>query len=516
MATEVVKIVDTGGGGDYSSLAAWEAGEQQDLVTADEIAVADCRCTTGAADTTAMTIDGWTTDDTRYIKIWTDPDQGYRHDGKWNTSAYRLEVSGAHAINNLEDNVFIFGLQVYQNPNAHDQYGIYNNGGNGVKIAYCIIKGDKDQTLYRQKGIHSQNINGETVYIWNNIIYNFKRDYSYGIFMASSYPIFVCYNNTVINCYYGVYNEGVDQPTYCTNNLSSGSILSDFTGTYDSDSDYNASSDTTAPGANSRTNQTFTFVDVANDDYHLDSTDTGAKDYGTDLSSDPYLSFTDDIDGETRSAPWDIGADEYVSGGGGETITLAAMSLQYAGESLLTNETFNLDPFSLSFTGKTLFTSEAFNLVRKSLFFSGKNMFLNESISLDRGALSFTGKTLFFNEALRLAKQALTWAGKELEAIQGYVVTLAAGVLSWAGRTLHLNETYSLARGILTFTGKSLAAFTGEMVSMAKGVLTWAGNAISTNEVITLAKGTLKFIGKSLRGLGRTVRSELSTWLKIK
>jgi len=60
-------------------------------------------------------------------------------------------------------------------------------------------------------------------------------------------------------------------------------------------------------------NRTFTFVDEANDDFHLASTDdTGAKDYGTDLSSDPNLSFNDDIDGDTRSGTWDIGADERI------------------------------------------------------------------------------------------------------------------------------------------------------------------------------------------------------------
>ncbi|MCK5081627.1 MAG: hypothetical protein KAR31_01850, partial [Candidatus Omnitrophica bacterium] len=55
------------------------------------------------------------------------------------------------------------------------------------------------------------------------------------------------------------------------------------------------------------------FVDEANDDFHLASNDTGAKDLGTDLTSDANLAFSDDIDGDTRPvAPgtWDIGADE--------------------------------------------------------------------------------------------------------------------------------------------------------------------------------------------------------------
>ena len=79
MATTVTKIVDpdNGTGTDYTSLSAWEAGMQKDLVSADEISVAKCRCTGGTADTTAFSINGWTTDATRYIKIWTDPSEGY-------------------------------------------------------------------------------------------------------------------------------------------------------------------------------------------------------------------------------------------------------------------------------------------------------------------------------------------------------------------------------------------------------------------------------------------------------
>jgi len=48
-----------------------------------------------------------------------------------------------------------------------------------------------------------------------------------------------------------------------------------------------------------------------NDNFHLKS-DSIFKDVGTDLSLDANLPFTDDINSETRSGTWDIGADEYV------------------------------------------------------------------------------------------------------------------------------------------------------------------------------------------------------------
>ena len=55
-----------------------------------------------------------------------------------------------------------------------------------------------------------------------------------------------------------------------------------------------------------------TFVDEGNDNYHISATDTLVKDIGDDLSADSDLPFSTDIDGETRSAPWDIDADEYI------------------------------------------------------------------------------------------------------------------------------------------------------------------------------------------------------------
>ena len=72
---------------------------------------------------------------------------------------------------------------------------------------------------------------------------------------------------------------------------------------------YNIADTNDAPGTNSK-NCIVLFIDEANKDFHLSSSDTCARDSGIDLSSDPYLSFSDDIDGELRISPWDIGADE--------------------------------------------------------------------------------------------------------------------------------------------------------------------------------------------------------------
>ena len=86
------------------------------------------------------------------------------------------------------------------------------------------------------------------------------------------------------------------------NCLADGSIT-DFKEDTTLSGDYNAASDNSVdiPGVNSRINQTFTFVNAGNNDYHLASNDAGAKTFGADLSADGTFAFDDDIDGETRS-----------------------------------------------------------------------------------------------------------------------------------------------------------------------------------------------------------------------
>jgi hypothetical protein len=68
MPTTIVKTVKPAGGGDYTSLAAWEAGEQADLVGLDQIRVAECYPGTDAA-WGGVEVSGWNTDANRYPVI---------------------------------------------------------------------------------------------------------------------------------------------------------------------------------------------------------------------------------------------------------------------------------------------------------------------------------------------------------------------------------------------------------------------------------------------------------------
>uniref|UniRef100_A0A6M3JTG0 Uncharacterized protein n=1 Tax=viral metagenome TaxID=1070528 RepID=A0A6M3JTG0_9ZZZZ len=58
-------------------------------------------------------------------------------------------------------------------------------------------------------------------------------------------------------------------------------------------------------------------------DYRLPGTGSALYNTGTDGPFAAPLDYTTDIQGDTRTSTWDIGADEYVAAGGGLTAALA-------------------------------------------------------------------------------------------------------------------------------------------------------------------------------------------------
>jgi hypothetical protein len=131
---------------------------------------------------------------------------------------------------------------------------------------------------------------------------------SYGFAISASGSVLVS-NCSVINN--GAIGFWSISGTYVAKNCLASGNATDFSGAFNAASTNNASSDGTAKGTNPRINQTFTFVDEANDDYHLAHSDRGAWGQGIDLSSDATFPFDDDIDGDVLSI-WSIGADNPV------------------------------------------------------------------------------------------------------------------------------------------------------------------------------------------------------------
>lgn len=317
-AVDTLEVSVMESGGDYTSIEAALDGHEQDLVTNDSVLVIEISGTWTSADVTEVTVNGYTTNSTHPIIIRAVGDS--RHDGKWSTTAYRHErptraLYAAFVV--YEDDVYFEYLQVHQKSTSSSDCAFnlaYNSTSlpTNIRISYLIIKGT-DGTGTSRKGINYNNAGDCDV--WNCLFYDFSNTNSRAIESkgANSY----IYNNTIRDCYQGIVlgtPGSLADSTIAINNLIDVCLSNNYTGTFDGDSDYNASDDATSTGgSNDRINQTFTFVYAGANDFHLASNDTGATNHGTDLSSDPKLAFSDDIDGETRSGTWDIGGDEYLS-----------------------------------------------------------------------------------------------------------------------------------------------------------------------------------------------------------
>ena len=274
-------------------------------------------------DSNAVTIDFGTTDATHYFFAFaptggSESVSSQRHNGKWDDNKYKVEGSSVVLMEIRELYCRVLGLQFKLTDTSSSGYycvllaGI-DSTSNEYIIAYNIFKGVFS-------GAYSDNNSGVRVSdsdirgakIYNNIFYDFKNPDNasrthWGVFNPYQGWAYV-YNNTFVNCIRGI-EVGSSSYTLVKNCLAQ-SCTDGFNGTFDSASDYNCSDISgDAPGANSVTG-TVTFEDAPNDDYHLASSDTVAKDAGTDLSTDSYLSIWRDIDGEDRVGEyWDIGSD---------------------------------------------------------------------------------------------------------------------------------------------------------------------------------------------------------------
>lgn len=299
MPTTVAKIVDpdNGAGTHYLSLNAFEAGEQRNLVTADEIAQANCRCSAGSADTTSVTFAGWTTDATRYVKV-----VGDNTTGVWSTAKYRLDIT--NIVNNAVilcqvSNLIISAVQiVFSSAGSSYSSGIGQwSGVSSLTIDKCIIR----HTGTKGAEIHgtSLQVSGSTYKVSNCIVYDFDTQAAASGGIRSHLATAYFYNNTVYNCGRGIFRNS--SGTVIAKNNIAQNCTDGFSGTFNEASNHNLSDIASdAPGANSIT-ATVTFVNAAGGNFALADSDTsGAKEGGTDLSADPNLPVTTDITGAAR------------------------------------------------------------------------------------------------------------------------------------------------------------------------------------------------------------------------
>lgn len=315
---EIVSTINKSGN-DYATLTLWEAAKQADLVTAGNIETAECYDDSGAL-TDAVTIDGSTTNTASYMKITVA--SGDRHTGKLSSGAsgtgFRLNVTNGNNNGILcsDPAVLVEWLQIVKTATA-------DFGNNCVSNAYitrnCIIKGSA--ATNSTSGIVASSTDAAGGYAANNIVYDHFRSGAAGntAGIYSDNITYGVYNNTIHSCTFGIYPEGHGGTAVTAKNniVNSGGTTDYYTaGGGFSTTSNNISEDATSPNVAFR-NKAVTFVDEANDDFHLDSSDTNAKGNGADLGTTPSgVQFDiDNYDRDTSGVTWDIGADQYVSAG---------------------------------------------------------------------------------------------------------------------------------------------------------------------------------------------------------
>ena len=221
--------------GYYTGLQASQA-DAYDLVTAAESLT--IHCYGSAADTTAVTVTGWTTSTDYTLTIQQHPD--HAHGGVWDDSKYRLSLGDNFSGGglNLDMTVHVVGMQI-EGADAYQGLVHINSSSADVAMDRCYIRQPPTNSQTSARGIYAQNFN---TFIGNNIIlYGFSQ---YGVY--AYIPGAEINNSTAYGCDIGFYGRNSSNLITTTNSIAIGgtTCFENCTG------DNNVSSDTTAPGTN--------------------------------------------------------------------------------------------------------------------------------------------------------------------------------------------------------------------------------------------------------------------------
>lgn len=322
MPTTQTKTIKSSGG-DYSGIIAYEAAEQANLVTGDLIKQAECYTFEDVLGTTASGLfDGWTTDATRYIRVYAAT--GHQHSCKAYTG-YRIAFDGfGRGIDIREEYMRVEGIG-FRSFDAGSSPGdrafhIENAASGDVRISKCWLNTfTNDESFIRAFGSTSgvkifnnmahvagtgtaSSINTQgngTYYMYNNsLVGQNLPDFISLLYVSSGNPTYVLKNNLV--------DRGP--------NPNASSTAYGLSGATTTGSTNNLSDDTTAPGSNAQTSKNPVYRNETAGDLRLLSNDTTCKSLGADLDADANIAITDDILGTARhsTAPT-IGAFEIVT-----------------------------------------------------------------------------------------------------------------------------------------------------------------------------------------------------------
>ena len=169
----------------YSSLNAFEAAEEVDLVTATDDYVVNCQASGETADTTVVDFNGWDTSGDYDITIL---GEGSGSGTNLDTSKYRIATAGqgdVGVINFGESFITLGDFQIDANPTTHGHCIKAEDDIAGTYYIYnCVFKltttGD-----YYNRGLTTNN-NTKTFKIKNTLFYLVGGDAGYDLFCSKS------------------------------------------------------------------------------------------------------------------------------------------------------------------------------------------------------------------------------------------------------------------------------------------------------------------------------------------
>lgn len=321
MATTVIQSIGTTGR-DFSTIGAWEAATDIDLVAADEIRIGQLYPDTDFDE--EVVIAGATVDATRYRQLEAAP--GFEHGGTPGAGVvWRKTTASDNPTIDIQENFFrlfqiefkewkvlttfgnVIAVQLSSADDVRCGYLLFDNpsGTNSPKITCINVPfGSSGFILYnifmqqigtvasvgRGTGAALADV-GDAFNITMRDLSPGAGSFSGGFTMGGGALLKNC---VCLNC-------------------GDGSNTDDFAAGFSASSDFNAGSDTSAPGASSIDNITSAeFVSASN--IHK----VGGSQL-IDAGVDPSSVFSDDIDLRSRpqGAEWDMGGDEFPSAGPG-------------------------------------------------------------------------------------------------------------------------------------------------------------------------------------------------------
>lgn len=296
-------------GGDYPTIALWEAGENANLVAADEIRIGVIQGGWTTTNTAPVVISGWTTDATRYLVL---TNSTSRHYGQFDyPGAHILEVTDAVGIFINAQYVRLYGLQVRVTAaaaaNRHPVWASVSSGGSEIVVQDCIVRNHADAFNSHYVAQFLDTDLG-TVHFVNNVCWSQQISSpatpAVGLAAANHYV----WNNTIYSTASGITRTAGTGSYY--NNIVVATGGSDYTG-ISSGGDYNFSSDTTyTGGAHDKRSITPAFDNPSIGLFTF--SDFRVVGRGTANPGSGY--YATDITGATRAGWWDPGAFEFANG----------------------------------------------------------------------------------------------------------------------------------------------------------------------------------------------------------